>query len=150
MDSQTTFTISALAREFDLTTRAIRFYEDMGLLAPRRAGGQRVYTARDRARLMLTLRAKRLGLSLTEARDILDMYDSPQDTAAQLQRFLKVLGAHRTELEGRLAELQANLDEVRAQEKKSRAVLARVLKAHASGPKPARKTIRSSTISRHD
>ncbi|MEP6720864.1 MAG: MerR family DNA-binding transcriptional regulator [Variovorax sp.] len=133
MDPQT-FTISELAREFDLTTRAIRFYEDMGLLTPARSGPggrQRVYTARDRARLLLTLRAKRLGLSLTEAKDILDMYDSPQDTVAQLQRFLGVLGAHRATLEGRLAELQANLDEVRAQEKKTKGTLARALKARA-------------------
>ena len=133
MDPQT-FTISELAREFDLTTRAIRFYEDMGLLTPTLSGPggrQRVYAARDRARLLLTLRAKRLGLSLTEAKDILDMYDSPQDTVAQLQRFLGVLGAHRATLEGRLTELQANLDEVRAQEKKTRATLARALKARA-------------------
>jgi len=130
MDSQN-FTISALAKEFDLTTRAIRFYEDMGLLTPGRVGGQRVYTARDRARLLLTLRAKRLGLSLTEAKEILDMYDSPQDTVAQLQRFVSVLGAHRATLEARLAELQANLDEVRAQEKKSKATLARAQKTRA-------------------
>ena len=128
----TEFSISDLAREFDLTTRAIRFYEDMGLLTPGRVGGQRVYTARDRARLLLTLRAKRLGLSLTEAKDILDMYDSPQDTVPQLQRFVSVLGAHRATLEARLAELQANLDEVRAQEKKSRATLARAQKRTAA------------------
>jgi len=133
MDPQT-FTISDLAREFDLTTRAIRFYEDMGLITPTRSGPggrQRVYTARDRARLLLTLRAKRLGLSLTEAKEILDMYDSPRDTVVQLQRFLGVLGAHRAQLEGRQAELQANLDEVREQEKKTRATLARALKAKA-------------------
>ncbi|WP_213957442.1 MerR family DNA-binding transcriptional regulator [Variovorax sp. dw_954] len=133
MDPQT-FTISDLAREFDLTTRAIRFYEDVGLLAPMRSGPggrQRVYTARDRARLLLTLRAKRLGLSLTEAKDILDMYDSPRDTVLQLKKFLGVLGAHRAQLESRHAELQANLDEVREQEKKTRATLARALKAKA-------------------
>ena len=124
MPSQT-FTIGELAREFDLTTRAIRFYEDMGLLAPRRAGLQRIYTARDRARLTLTLRAKRLGLKLTEAKEILDMYDSPRDTAAQLQRFLGVLGSHREQLEEQLAELQANLAEIREQEKQARAALAR-------------------------
>ncbi|MGJ7528465.1 MerR family transcriptional regulator [Variovorax sp. GB1P17] len=124
-----TFTISELAKEFDLTTRAIRFYEDMGLLTPERAGLQRVYSARDRARLTLTLRAKRLGLSLTEAKDILDMYDSPQDTVPQLQRFLGVLGAHRAQLEAQLAELQANIAEVRAHEKKGRATLARAQKA---------------------
>jgi len=124
MSSQT-FTIGELAREFDLTTRAIRFYEDMGLLAPERAGQQRVYTARDRARLTLTLRAKRLGLKLNEAKEILDMYDSPRDTVPQLQRFLGVLGGHRAQLEAQLEELQANLAEVRAQEKQARAALAR-------------------------
>ncbi|NDZ12952.1 MerR family transcriptional regulator [Variovorax sp. WS11] len=124
MSSQT-FTIGELAREFDLTTRAIRFYEDMGLLAPERAGQQRVYTARDRARLTLTLRAKRLGLKLNEAKEILDMYDSPRDTVPQLQRFLGVLGGHRAQLEAQLEELQANIAEVRAQEKQARAALAR-------------------------
>ncbi len=132
--SAPTYTISELAQEFDLTTRAIRFYEDMGLLAPERrgpAGRQRVYSGRDRARLTLTLRAKRLGLSLTEARDILDMYDSPRDTVPQLEKFLAVLGAHRGQLEAQLAELQANLDEVREQERKARATLARARRAAA-------------------
>ena len=123
-----TFTISELAREFDLTTRAIRFYEDLGLLTPERVGTQRIYSARDRARLLLTLRAKRLGLSLNEARDILDMYDSPRDTAAQLKKFLGVLGAHRAQLETQLAELEANIAEVRGHEKKARAALARATK----------------------
>ncbi|MEJ8813467.1 MerR family DNA-binding transcriptional regulator [Variovorax ureilyticus] len=127
MPSQT-FTIGELAKEFDLTTRAIRFYEDMGLLAPERAGLQRIYSSRDRARLTLTLRAKRLGLTLTEAKEILDMYDSPRDTAAQLQRFLGVLGNHRQQLEAQLTDLQANIDEIRAQEKKARAALARTEK----------------------
>lgn len=126
--STQTFTIGELAREFDLTTRAIRFYEDVGLLAPARAGQQRVYSARDRARLTLTLRAKRLGLKLNEAKEILDMYDSPRDTVPQLQRFLGVLGHHRAQLEAQLEELQANLDEVRAQEKQARAALARASK----------------------
>jgi DNA-binding transcriptional MerR regulator len=127
--SASTFTISELAREFDLTTRAIRFYEDMGLLTPERVGMQRVYSARDRARLTLTLRAKRLGLSLNEAKDILDMYDSPRDTVPQLEKFLGVLGTHRAQLEAQLVELQVNLDEVRAQEKKARATLARSRKS---------------------
>lgn len=124
-----TFTISQLAKEFDLTTRAIRFYEDMGLLSPERAGLQRVYSARDRARLTLTLRAKRLGLTLVEAKDILDMYDSPRDTVPQLEKFLGVLGAHRAQLEAQLAELQANLAEVREHEKKGRATLVKAQKA---------------------
>lgn len=128
--SAPTFTISQLAKEFDLTTRAIRFYEDMGLLTPERAGLQRVYSARDRARLTLTLRAKRLGLSLTQARDILDMYDSPRDTVPQLEKFLGVLGSHRAQLEAQLTELQANLAEVREHEKKGQATLARAQKAN--------------------
>ena len=138
-----TFTISQLVKEFDLTTRAIRFYEDMGLLTPERAGLQRVYSARDRARLTLTLRAKRLGLSLTEAKDILDMYDSPRDTVAQLEKFLGVLGAHRAQLEAQLTELQANLAEVREHEKKGRATLAKAQKANrttrpAKPPRPSK------------
>jgi DNA-binding transcriptional MerR regulator len=87
----TTYSISDLAREFDLTTRAIRFYEDMGLLQPGRSGPggrSRVYTPRDRTRLKLTLRAKRLGLSLSEAKELIDMYDSPRDTGPQLRKFL--------------------------------------------------------------
>ena len=126
--STQTYTISELAQEFDLTTRAMRFYEDMGLLTPERrgpGGRQRVYSGRDRTRLSLTLRAKRLGLSLTEAKDILDMYESPRDTVPQLEKFLDVLGQHRRQLEAQLAELQANIDEVREQERKGRATLAR-------------------------
>jgi DNA-binding transcriptional MerR regulator len=128
----TTYTISDLAKEFDLTTRAMRFYEDMGLLQPERsgpAGRNRVYSARDRTRLKLTLRAKRLGLSLTEAREIIDMYDSPRDTGPQLRKFLAVLAQHRKQLEEQMADLQANLDEVRVHEREARALLARAEKA---------------------
>jgi DNA-binding transcriptional MerR regulator len=127
----TSFTISDLAREFDLTTRAIRFYEDMGLLTPERSGPggrNRVYSPRDRTRLKLTLRAKRLGLSLTEAKDIIEMYDSPRDTGPQLRKFLTILAQHRLQLEEQMAELQANLEEVRTHEKEARALLARIEK----------------------
>ena len=130
----TTYTISDLAKEFDLTTRAMRFYEDMGLLQPTRSGPggrNRVYSARDRTRLKLTLRAKRLGLSLTEARELIDMYDSPRDTGPQLRKFLTILAQHRQQLEDQLAELQANLEEVRAHEKEARALLARLDKDKA-------------------
>ncbi len=126
-----TYTISDLAKEFDLTTRAIRFYEDMGLLQPERSGPggrNRVYSTRDRARLKLTLRAKRLGLSLTEAKDIIDMYDSPRDTGAQLKKFLQVLALHRVQLEDQMADLQANLEEVKEHERETRALLAKAQK----------------------
>ena len=123
-----TYTISDLAKEFDLTTRAIRFYEDMGLLQPERSGPggrNRVYSHRDRTRLKLTLRAKRLGLSLTEAKDLSDLYDSPRDTVPQLMKFLIVLAGHRQELEAQMAELQATLDEVKTHEKEAKALLAK-------------------------
>ncbi|MES2612622.1 MAG: MerR family DNA-binding transcriptional regulator [Pseudomonadota bacterium] len=125
------YTISDLAKEFDLTTRAMRFYEDMGLLQPERtgpAGRNRIYSARDRTRLRLTLRAKRLGLSLTEAKEIIDLYDSPRDTGAQLRKFLEVLGVHRKQLEEQLADLQANLEEVEEHEQEARALLDKVEK----------------------
>ena len=137
MPVHTTFTISDLAHEFDLTTRAIRFYEDMGLLQPLRegpAGRNRIYSARDRTRLKLTLRAKRLGLSLSEAKDIIDMYDSPRDTGPQLRKFLLVLADHRRQLEEQMADLVANLDEVKTHEKEARALLAKAEKAAARIP----------------
>jgi len=122
----TTYSISDLAREFDLTTRAIRFYEDMGLLQPGRSGPggrNRVYSGRDRTRLKLTLRAKRLGLSLTEAKEIIDLYDSPRDTGLQLQKFLDVLAQHRKQVEEQMADLQANLDEIKTHQREARALL---------------------------
>ena len=123
------YTISDLAKEFDLTTRAIRFYEDMGLLSPQRegvGGRSRVYSPRDRTRLKLTLRAKRLGLSLTEAKDIIDLYDSPRDTGVQLQKFLSVLATHKRELEEQMTDLQANLEEVKLHEKEALALLGKL------------------------
>ena len=132
----TQYTISDLAREFDLTTRAIRFYEDMGLLQPQRAGPggrSRVYSGRDRTRLKLTLRAKRLGLSLTEAREIIDMYDSPRDTGPQLKKFLLVLAMHRKTLEQQMSDLLANLDEVKTHEKEARTLLVRAEKILSKG-----------------
>ena len=123
------YTITDLAKEFDLTTRAIRFYEDMGLLSPQRegvGGRSRVYSARDRTRLKLTLRAKRLGLSLTEAKDIIDLYDSPRDTGVQLQKFLSVLAAHKLELEEQMTDLQANLEEVKQHEKEAKGLLSKI------------------------
>ena len=129
--ASTTHSISDLAKEFDLTTRAIRFYEDMGLLQPERdgpGGRNRVYSARDRTRLKLTLRAKRLGLSLTEAKEIIDTYDSPRDTGPQLTKFLTVLAQHRKQLEEQMADLQDNLEEVKAHEKDARTLLTKAAK----------------------
>jgi DNA-binding transcriptional MerR regulator len=124
------FTIGELAREFGLTTRAIRFYEDCGLLAPERTGRNRVYTVRDRARLTLTLRGKRLGLKLAEVKELIDMYDTRRDTEPQLRRFLDVLQRHRTQLEERLGDLKSTLDEVLAQQAAGR----RLLRTRAAKP----------------
>ncbi|MDP2370087.1 MerR family transcriptional regulator [Rhodoferax sp.] len=142
-----TYSISDLAKEFDLTTRAMRFYEDMGLLQPERSGPggrQRVYSGRDRTRLKLTLRAKRLGLSLSEAKEIIDMYDSPRDTGLQLEKFLVVLAEHQRQLEEQMADLQANLDEIKVHQREARALLAKANqaskpKASASGAAKALK-----------
>jgi DNA-binding transcriptional MerR regulator len=119
-----TYTIGELAKEFDLTTRAIRFYEDCGLLQPQRKGRNRVYSARDRIRLKLTLRGKRLGLTLSEVKELVDMYESPRDTAPQLKKFLTVLAVHRAQLEQQMADLSVTLDEVRSHEKEAKRLLA--------------------------
>ncbi len=118
-----TYTIGELAREFDLTPRAIRFYEEAGLLSPARHGRQRVYTQRDRTRLKLTQRGKRLGLSLAEIKELVTMYESPRDTVPQLRRYLEVLGQHRADIEARMAELRETLQEIRAYEAEARALL---------------------------
>jgi len=122
--SSSTLTIGEMAREFDLTTRAIRFYEDCGLLTPQRQGRNRVYTARDRTRLKLTLRGKRLGLTLAEVKELVDMYESPRDTLPQLKKFLVVLATHRAQLEQQMADLHVTLDEVRTHEKEAKRLLA--------------------------
>jgi DNA-binding transcriptional MerR regulator len=130
------YTITELAREFDITPRAIRFYEDQGLLTPKRegAGGRtRVYSARERTRLKLTLRGKRLGLTLSEIKSLVDMYESPKDSAAQLNRFLLVLARHREMLEQQREDLEVTLSEIEAHEAQCRRML------EAGVDKPARK-----------
>jgi len=119
-----TYTIAELASEFDVTPRAIRFYEDVGLLQPARAGRKRVYSHRDRTRLKLTLRGKRLGLSLSEIRELVEMYDSPADTAPQLQAFLQVLRAHRQQLKRQLEDIEVTLAEIAQHESRCQRLLA--------------------------
>jgi DNA-binding transcriptional MerR regulator len=118
------YTITELAQEFDVTPRAIRFYEDMGLITPARAGRNRVYTQRDRTRLKLTLRGKRLGLSLQEIKQLVDMYDSPSDTTQQLNAFLEVLAEHRRQLERQREDIEVTLDEIAQHEARCRSLLA--------------------------
>jgi DNA-binding transcriptional MerR regulator len=120
------FSISDLAREFDVTPRAIRFYEDQGLLAPRRDGQRRIYTPRDRTRLKLTLRGKRLGLSLSEIRELIDMYEPGRDERPQLERFLSVLETHKASLLQQRADLEAQLSELQTFERRVRKQLKKV------------------------
>ena len=130
----TRFSITELSREFDITPRAIRFYEDEGLLAPAREGPQgrvRVYSQRDRIRLKLTLRGKRLGLSLSEIRELVDMYESPKDTVAQLERFLTVLARHRQTLEQQREDIEVALAEVASHELHCRNELSNSAKGRA-------------------
>ncbi|ANN64999.1 MerR family transcriptional regulator [Bordetella bronchialis] len=119
------WTISELAREFDITPRTIRFYEDQGIVSPAREGRNRVYSARDRTRLKLALRGKRLGLQLSEIRALIDMYDGPGDAAAQqLREYLAVLNRHRETLERQRQDIEDTLEEIAAQEAECRRLLA--------------------------
>jgi len=127
-EAAATFSITELAREFDITPRAIRFYEDHGILTPARVGPgglRRVYSPRDRTRLKLTLRGKRLGLSLTQVRELIDMYESPKDAAAQAKRFLAVLLQHRAALEQQREDIEVTLGEIERHEAECRRILGR-------------------------
>ena len=128
--TEATFTITDLAREFGLTTRAIRFYEDQGLIHPQRVGRNRVYANRDRVRLKLTLRGKRLGLSLSEIRELIDMYGAAEGDREQLERFLEVLQVRRSALEQQREDIEAVLGEIASFEQQCRRLLR---KSPASG-----------------
>ena len=122
---RTTWSISDLAQEFALTTRAIRFYEDEGLIAPQRLGTRRVYGARERTRLKLILRGKRLGLSLVDIKEILDLYDSRQGDRPQLVKFVDALERRRLQLLQQREDIDVVLSEITAIEKDCRRRLAR-------------------------
>ena len=120
----TTFSISDLAREFCITPRTIRFYEDQGLIAPRREGRTRVFSRRDRTRLKLALRGKRLGFSLAEIRSLIDMYDTARDKNTQLTVFLSGLAQRKAALLQQREDIEALLQEVGKFEQQSLALLA--------------------------
>jgi DNA-binding transcriptional MerR regulator len=107
-----TWTIAELAAEYDVTLRAIRFYEDRGLLNPERRGTVRVYHPRDRVRLGLILRGKRLGFSLDEIATIVDMYDAEPGEEGQLVYLLDQIGTRRAELEQRRRDIDETLSEL--------------------------------------
>ncbi|WP_295005904.1 MerR family DNA-binding transcriptional regulator [uncultured Dechloromonas sp.] len=107
-----TFAISDLAREFDITPRTIRFWEDQGILAPQREGNKRVFTRRDRARLKMALRGKRLGLSLAEIKDLIGMYASTEDETPQLLECLRIMDRRRAALQQQREDIEAMLGEI--------------------------------------
>ena len=124
MADQTTYTISELSREFGITPRAIRFYEDQGLLAPARSGRTRIYTKADRTRLKLTLRGKRLGLSLADIKELLEMYGGVRNSAQQLRHLLQMLARRRASLEQQREDIDAVLDEIAILERQCSDLLA--------------------------
>ncbi len=113
-----TYSISDLAAEFDVTTRSIRFYEDKGLLSPLRKGTTRVYSNQDRIKLKLILRGKRLGLSLDEAREIIEMYNPQEGNATQLTALLERIRSRKARLHQQLVELNKMLTELEQAEQR--------------------------------
>lgn len=113
-----TYSISELAQEFDITTRTIRFYEEKGLLTPDRNGSNRLYNQADRVKLKLILRGKRLGFTLTESRDIIEMYDPSQGNTEQLQKMIGVIRDKRNHLEQQLHDLEGMMLDLRDSEEK--------------------------------
>ena len=120
-----TFTISDLAREFGITPRTIRFWEDQGIVAPRRDGRNRVFTRRDRARLKMALRGKRLGLSLAEITDLIGMYNSTEDETPQLLKCLQIIEKRRAALEQQREDIEAMLGDITQFESQCHQELAR-------------------------
>ncbi|HWL29664.1 MAG TPA: MerR family DNA-binding transcriptional regulator [Burkholderiaceae bacterium] len=119
-----TWTISELAQEFSITPRTLRFYEDQGIVSPGRDGRNRVYGPRDRTRLKLALRGKRLGLQLSEILSLINMYDGPGDSTSQLRHYMAVLEKHRSVLEQQRKDLDETLAEIDRQQKDCEALLA--------------------------
>ena len=128
------YSISELAQEFALTTRAIRFYEDQGLLAPRRRGLARIYGERERTRIKLILRGKRLGLALSEIRELFDIYATAGNERAQLEKFLLMLAERRAMLHQQREDIDAVLAEIAFIERDCRRRLK--LEAAAAGEAP--------------
>lgn len=122
-----TYSISDLSKEFGITTRTIRFYEQQGLLAPSRQGQTRIYSEKDRVRLMLTLRGKRLGFSLAETRELFDMYDSTREgDEKQLKYMLNILARKRADMEQQLKDIENLQRELASAEERCLSALSEV------------------------
>lgn len=135
-----TYSISDLAREFGITTRTIRFYEERGYITPRRIGQQRHYTSADRVRIRLILRGRRIGLSLAESVEIIDMYDPGGNNAAQLQALIERIAQRREQMMQQRADLDAMLDSLSEVDALCRSALAEKQAAPGISPTRARRT----------
>lgn len=135
-----TWTIAEVAAEFGVTHRTVRFYEDQGLIAPERRGTQRVFHPRDRVRLALVLRGKRLGFDLSEIRRIVDMYDQEPGEHGQLRYLLDQIAARRADLEQRRRDIDLTLAELDDVERRCRASLATLSAAPAPAAGPGTET----------
>ena len=122
------FSIAELSREFEITTRTVRFYEDKRLLFPKRDGNRRVFNTRDRVRLRLILRGKRLGFSLLEIREIIDLYDKDPTEVKQLQQLIRVIRSHKNSLLLKLKDIKVTLKELQNREQEYCKLLSK--KAH--------------------
>ncbi len=125
VDEGETWSIAELAEDFGVTHRTIRFYEDRGLVTPERVGTRRVYHLRDRVRLALVLRGKRLGFDLAEIARIVDMYDQDPGEEGQLRYLLEQIERRRAELEGRRRDIEETLAELDEVERRCHEALSR-------------------------
>ena len=114
------YTISDLAKEFDVTTRTIRFYEDQNLISPLREGTRRLFRARDRTRLKLILRGKRLGFTLAEISEIVDMYDAAPGEVGQLRLLISKIEGRRAQLQQQMQDIEATLSDLSEVENRCR------------------------------
>ena len=122
------YSITELAAEFDISTRTIRFYEEKGLIAPERKGNTRLYNDADRVRLKLILRGKRLGFSLEESRDIIDMYQPNQSNEAQIQKLIYTIRDKRKQLEQQKNDIEAMMVDLKSAEQQCLEALTTVQK----------------------
>ncbi|NRA61053.1 MAG: MerR family DNA-binding transcriptional regulator [Psychrobium sp.] len=123
IEIQKTYSISDLAKEFDITTRSIRFYEDQGLIKPSRRGQTRIYSPQDRVRLKLILRGKRLGFSLAETRRLFDLYDADRSSAAQLETMITLIDEKKIHLQQQMEDITVVLMELSSVETRCRSEL---------------------------
>jgi len=124
--TRVTFSIGELAREFDITTRSIRFYEDQGLIMPTRKGQTRIYNQRDRVRLKLILRGKRLGFSLAETGRLFELYDADKSSVTQLNTIMDLISSKKNDLNQQLEDIQAVLIELTGLENNCQQALASI------------------------